>query len=1581
MAPTPEESVWLAVDLGQSMTLNRVVIYEFQHRMTQYQIEYSDGENDWKVAKAVTGETYDETNPYEITLDFAEVEAQYVRLNILEAKNGEEDLTPSIFEMQIFHIQEEPVPENGNLAYHKTGNTNSSYTSGAYGPELAFDGEKEKNSPSRWSAATTIPEGESIWLSVDLGEKMYFNQVVITEFGQRMTDYQLEYSNDGSIWNIAYKVEDGPYSGANPNLLTIDLPLIEAQHVRINIFQAKTKEGNPEKPCIYEMEIFNTQPEAAAVQQAVKQELEQSISGEPLNQITTDVTLQSTVMGKEPVYEGSVTWTSTHPEVIDPETGKVTRPNVNTVVTLTATVNITTEPTMSFAIPFALTVLQEQGSGGEEKENLALNKTASTNSAYSNGSYGPELAFDGNKDREGTRWSATSSIPDKGESIWLCVDLGETVSFDQVVIYEFQHRMKDYAIEYSNNGTTWETAKMVTGDTFSSERPYEFTLDLPLIEAQYVRVNIFAAQDASGNDVSPTIYEMEVYYAHPEGAAIKTAVQAELEQQISKEPLNQITADVTLPETVSGTQPAYTGSVTWASTLPEVIDPATGKVTRKGSDTVVTLTATVRITGETEFVFEIPFSLTVLKVEVPGIDSDKNLALHQKGSTNSAYSSGGYGANLAFDGEKEKNGSSRWSAAKTIPETGESIWLSVDLGEKTYFDQVIVYEMQHRMTSYQIEYSDDGAIWQVAKKVTGDAFSSANPYELVLDLPLIEARYVRINIFEAKTKEGKDEKPSIYEMEVYLTENHLEEYVQNMLVQDLARQITMEDSGHVTLDFYLPEEIISSVTGDTAHISWNAQPSGIVDTDTGKLKRADIDTQVRLTAQVQMNLVGTFSQDFDYVVQAAEPERELMEAQSFAGIAALPEGYELSLGQTEDVALEQNRITLYKSGPTNSMITGDLSIGSGFYAAGFVPFEVTVSSQEATDSRFVLKSGKDEMGGIAFMNGQYTAFVGDIANTFPYTEEKPLQLLFNFDAAEHYLYLYAIDSAGQRQFLAAGPVKEKIAFADGLEIANRGSGGISLYSANTYMESAALLDVIQQQFTFDKICAEPIDAVNNDLVLFTSIGSNVSVKWKSSHPEIVSETGKVSVSQGEQAVSVTADVTYGQQSFSKTFLFTVGVMKLSDGKTVTSTARPEGGSSLSNMLDSNKETVYRTTGYETEFSILVDLKEKSPFNSLRIDEVGGDGKILQYSVEVSSDQKEWRTVQTGNTVGENARITFELCNERYVRFQVLKKEEGAVGIAELGVYLQSSPEEIIDYAFRQIVVPDELANGVQLPLTGALGTEIAWSTDSPYVSISADGKVSITAGNTSQAVNLYADVTYKDVVVRKETKSVIIGTGTGQRPTRPSGGGGGGGGGSLVGNVGTGEIQTGPTEEPSPEEPEYQFAEELNGHWAQTEITSLVQQGIVRGDESGLHLQEPITRAEFMALLIRSLGITPLAYEGGFEDVDGSDWYADTIQAAVAAGIAQGDGGKMFPNATITREEMTKMLAAACEDKRTSAQQTMQQFIDDGQISSWAKEAVDTVAALGIINGFEDGSFRPQEYSLREQAMAVIYRLLHLETE
>ena len=1367
-----------------------------------------------------------------------------------------------------------------NLALDKTYSTNDALNA-AYGADKAFDNDTSSNT-SRWSAKGTPSESNPIWLAVDFGEITAFNQVVIYEFEHRMVTYQIEYSDDGSEWNVALSRSGEEYSSTRPYKITLDFPKVEARYVRINILTAKDASGADKSPTIYEMQVFYIEEE----------------------------------------------------EPIEPENG-----------------------------------------------NLALNKTGSTNSAYSSGGYPAQSAFDGIIEKNGdSRWAAAKTVPALGESIWLSVDLGEKLYFDQVIIYEMQHRMTSYQIEYSDDGANWQIALTRSGETYSSANPYELKLDLPLIEARYVRINIFEAKDASGNDAQPNIYEMEVYNTQPDSSGIQSALRTELEQSISREPLNQITTDVTLPGTVSGTNPAYGGNVVWSSTNPEVVDPTTGKVTRTGKNVTVTLTAAVTLTEGIEAFLEIPFELTVLKGEGMGIDTTKNLALNKKGSTNNSYSSGGYGAQLAFDGQYGNNNPSRWAAATTIP-AGSSAWLCVDLGEKLYFDQVVIYEMQHRMRSYQIEYSDDGANWQVALTRSGETYNSANPYTLKLDLPLLEARYVRINIFEAKNSSGADEKPNIYEMEVYLTENHLDEYVQKMMVKDLAQQVTKEDSTHITLDLNMPGRIVSAVTGDVANITWRAEPAGIVDTMTGELQRTATDTPVHLVAELQMD-ASIFTQEFDYVIKAAELERALIKEQSFAGMAVLPETYSLSQGNESDVSFSQNRLTVCKTGGVETIVSGDLTIGSGFYAAGFVPMEVILSAEAVSEGEFVLKNGKDEIGGIAFADGQYTAFAGSQANMFYYPSGESLHLLFNLDAREHYLYIYALDNTGERQFLAAGEVKEKIEFADSLVISNNGSGSISLQSVETYMEREAVLDIMEQQFTFDKISSEPVNAVNSNLSLFTSIGNGVAVKWTSSNPDIISETGEISGGLDEQTAEVTANVTYGQQSFSKTFAFTIGAIKQSEGKTITSSARAASGYALSNMLDSERDTVYRTTGYETDFSILVDLKEKMPFNEVRVDEVGGDGKILQYSIEVSSDQKDWKTVQTGGTVGEQARFIFELCNERYVRFQVLDKEDGAVGIAEFGVYLQCSPEEIIDFAFRQIQIAEELTDGVQLPQSGIFGTKIAWSTNSENVEIAPDGTVSVTAADSSQVVILYADVTYKDAVVRKEVKSMIVGSGTTiQRPTRPTSGGSGGGGssgGARVGNAGLVGAQTTPADNAETQPTEETLAEEVNGHWAQTEITFLIQQGIVRGDENGLHLQEAITRAEFMALLIRSLGIAPRAYVGGFEDVSATDWYADTVQAAVDAGIAQGDGEKMMPNDVITREEMTKMLAAVCADQIADTENTTHQFTDSDQISAWANSAVGDVATLGIIKGFEDGSFRPQEHLLREQAMVAIYRLLQL---
>ena len=130
-------------------------------------------------------------------------------------------------------------------------------------------------------------------------------------------------------------------------------------------------------------------------------------------------------------------------------------------------------------------------------------------------------------------------------------------------------------------------------------------------------------------------------------------------------------------------------------------------------------------------------------------------------------------------------------------------------------------------------------------------------------------------------------------------------------------------------------------------------------------------------------------------------------------------------------------------------------------------------------------------------------------------------------------------------------------------------------------------------------------------------------------------------------------------------------------------------------------------------------------------------------------------------------------------------------------------------------------------------------------------------------------------------------------------------------------------------------------------------------------------------MIVRALGIEPVTYEDGFADVLAENWYADEMQAAVNAGIIQGDDVGLRPEDTVTREEMAKMILAAYQQAggQLSEGEAIL-FTDEAQISAWAKDAVDQASKLGLIRGFETGEFRPQENAQREQAMVMIYRLL-----
>ncbi|MDF2926812.1 MAG: 5-nucleotidase [Paenibacillaceae bacterium] len=107
---------------------------------------------------------------------------------------------------------------------------------------------------------------------------------------------------------------------------------------------------------------------------------------------------------------------------------------------------------------------------------------------------------------------------------------------------------------------------------------------------------------------------------------------------------------------------------------------------------------------------------------------------------------------------------------------------------------------------------------------------------------------------------------------------------------------------------------------------------------------------------------------------------------------------------------------------------------------------------------------------------------------------------------------------------------------------------------------------------------------------------------------------------------------------------------------------------------------------------------------------------------------------------------------------------------------------------------------------------------------------------------------------------------------------------------------------------------DLSGHWAQKDVELLASKLVVNGQAADRYAPEArITRGEFAALLTRALGLKQDAAEAaGIKDVAAGAWYAGVIGAAVKAGLMEGfEDGTFRPESQITRAEMAVMVSRA----------------------------------------------------------------------
>lgn len=146
-----------------------------------------------------------------------------------------------------------------------------------------------------------------------------------------------------------------------------------------------------------------------------------------------------------------------------------------------------------------------------------------------------------------------------------------------------------------------------------------------------------------------------------------------------------------------------------------------------------------------------------------------------------------------------------------------------------------------------------------------------------------------------------------------------------------------------------------------------------------------------------------------------------------------------------------------------------------------------------------------------------------------------------------------------------------------------------------------------------------------------------------------------------------------------------------------------------------------------------------------------------------------------------------------------------------------------------------------------------------------------------------------------------------------------------------------------------------------------------------------MTRAMFVTVLFRFHGAKGDRSQSAFTDVAPGEWYTDAINWAAANRIVDGVGnGKFAPNDPITRAQMCTMIERYLVLYRKAWKVTLPEtgsvsvMVDESAIPAYALAAVKQCQRHGLVNGFEDGTFRPNDLSTRAQVAAVIYRMSYL---
>lgn len=177
--------------------------------------------------------------------------------------------------------------------------------------------------------------------------------------------------------------------------------------------------------------------------------------------------------------------------------------------------------------------------------------------------------------------------------------------------------------------------------------------------------------------------------------------------------------------------------------------------------------------------------------------------------------------------------------------------------------------------------------------------------------------------------------------------------------------------------------------------------------------------------------------------------------------------------------------------------------------------------------------------------------------------------------------------------------------------------------------------------------------------------------------------------------------------------------------------------------------------------------------------------------------------------------------------------------------------------------------------------------------------------------------------------------------------------------------------------PSHRFEDLDAGAWYHEAVDFVVRGGLMNGF-SGTRFgpDAPLSRAQLAQILYNIEGMPPVSDGGGvFADVTGGVWFAPAVAWAAENGIVDGYGNGLFgPDDNITREQLAVMLWRYAG--RPEATISELPFADAGQVSHYAVDAMRWAVEKGVVTGKGGGILDPQGLATRAQTAQMLLNFM-----